>query len=534
MTERLALSRDVTADARWRSIFENGLDAMLLTAPDGSILAANPAACALLGRSEREICTVGRVGVAVANDAAVRFLAERERDGKACGVLTLRRKDGTTFLAEVSSAIFADANGAPRTSMTFRDVTERERSHQALEILADAGRVLANSLDIQATLTNLTNLVVPRLADVCTVDLFEGDEVNRVAVAHRDPSRVKDFIQVRRPMVRNDTLGGVDRVLRTGEPSSIFNVTDEWLRNVAHDEEHFLAARALGIRSFVATPLVAHDRTIGALTFMSDGGVPAFTEADLPLVQAMAERAALAIDNAHRHAEVVEARQLRDEVLGIVSHDLRNPLSAIRINATILGRSQPSRHVDAINTAVDRADRLLQDLMMAAKTEAGGLVLERRLEDVDSILEEVSSLHRTLADSRAITLIVAIDGHVPRAKVDRHRIVQALSNLLANAIKFTPPGGRVELRARGEANGVVLSVSDTGTGIAKEHLPHVFDRFWQGAQAREAGAGLGLTIARGIAEAHGGTIFVESRVGSGTTFTFVLPGPSGLQSAALR
>ena len=414
--------------------------------------------------------------------------------------------------------------------MTFRDVTERERSHQALAILADAGRVLTNSLDIQATLTNLTNLVVPRLADVCTVDLFEGDDVDRVAVAHRDRSRVKDFIQVRRPIVRDGAPGGVDHVLRTGEPSAVFDVTDEWLRKATHDEEHFQAACALGIRSFIASPLVAHGRTIGALTLMSDGQVPSFTEADLPLVRAMAERAALAIDNARRHAAAVEARQLRDEVLGIVSHDLRNPLSAIRINATILGRSQPSRHVDAINTAVDRADRLIQDLMMAAKTESGNLVLERSLEDVGSILEEVSSLHRTLADSRAISLIVAIDGHAPPAEVDRHRIVQALSNLVANAIKFTPAGGRVELRARGEANGVVLSVSDTGPGIAKEHLPHVFDRFWQGAQAREAGAGLGLTIARGIAEAHGGTISVESRTGSGTAFTIVLPGAAPLIS----
>jgi PAS domain S-box-containing protein len=447
-------------------------------------LAANPAACALLGRSEREICTIGRAGVAVMNEAAARFIADRKRDGRALGVLTLRRKDGTTFLAEVSSAVFADASGAPRTSMTFRDVTERERSYQALAILADAGRVLANSLDIQATLTNLTNLIVPRLADVCTVDLFEGDDVDRVAVAHRDPSRVKDFIQVRRPMVRDDTPGGVDRVLRTGEPSSVFDVTDDWLRKATHDEEHFQAARALGIRSFIASPLVAHGRTIGALTLMSDGAVPSFTEGDLPLARAMAARAALAIDNARRHATAVEARQLRDEVLGIVSHDLGNPLSVIRINATILGRSKPSHHVDAIHTAVERADRLIQDLMMAAKTEAGSLVLERSQEDVGSILEEVSSLQRTLADSRAITLFVAIDGHAPQAEVDRHRVVQALSNLVANAIKFTQPGGRVELRARGDANGVVLSISDTGTGIAKGSSARVRSLLAGSASAR--------------------------------------------------
>ncbi len=515
------------SEVAWRSVYEHALEGVLLTVPDGRILAANPAACALLGRTEVEICQAGRAGVVELNEAAARLVAERDRAGWARGQITFRRKDGTTFLAEVSSAIFTDANGARRTSMSFRDVTESERARQTLEILAEAGRVFGASLDIQATLNGLTGLVVPRLADVCTVDLMEAGEIRRVAVSHRDPARMKAFFGVRRGRASQRAAGGVDLVLRTGEPTSVFAVTDEWLRMAAHDEQHYQAARALGLRSFVSTPLIARGRTIGALTLMSVGGVPAFSEADLPFVRALAERAALAIDNAREHRDALESRRLRDEVLGIVSHDLRNPLNAILLAASALELKAPNPQLLVIKRAVRHADRLIQDLLAAARAQAGSLQLDRREETVASILEDVRELNRALAEASAITLAVTAEEGLGRLNVDRHRIVQLLNNLVGNALKFTPSGGRVELRAGREGEAVRLSVSDTGPGIPGKDLPHVFDRFWQGAQLRHAGAGLGLAIARGIAEAHGGTLSVESRVGEGATFTVVLPREGG-------
>ncbi len=510
-------------ELRWRSVFDHSMDAVLLTDPVGTIFAANITACRMLGRTEEEICTVGRGGIVVMNSAALRFIAERERTGHARGVVQLRRKDGSTFLAEVSSAIFSTANGQRRTSMSFHDVTERERARQALEILADAGRVLSNSLDIQQTLDNLTHLVVPQLADVCTVDLLEHGQVRRVAASHRDPSRVGMFVGIRHPVPLEDSPGGVDRVLRTGEPSAVYEVTDDWLRSVTRDEEHFQAARRLSIRSLITTPLVARGRIIGALSLISDGGVPAFTEADLPLVGALAERAALAIDNAREHQDAVEARRLRDEVLGVVSHDLRNPLNTTVLSAATAARRAPNPQLDTIKRAAQRADRLIQDLLTAAQADSGGLALELEVESVASVLEEVAQLHRPIAEAQQLTLTVAAGADAGEAKLDRHRVVQLLSNLIGNALKFTPAGGRIALRAAGDERAVRFSVADTGPGISREDLPHVFDRFWQGAHAREAGAGLGLSIARSIAEAHGGSIAVESHLGEGTVFTVTLP-----------
>ena len=511
----------VEEEARWRLLFEHALDGVLLTAPDGSVLAANPAACAMLGRTERDVCEAGRAGLVVVDDAALRFLDQREREGHARGILTLRRKDGSTFLADLSSAIFTTSGGALRTSMMFRDVTESERARRALEILADAG-ALASSLDESTTLRNLTDLVVPKLADVCVVDLVTPVGVARVAAAHRDPSRIAEFLQVRRRTMARHATAGVDYVLRTGEPSCVFELTDAWLQANTADATHFEAARKLGVRSFVAVPLVAGGRTLGALTVMSDGGVPPFGKADLSLVRALGVRAASAIDNAHKHAESIEARRLRDEVLGVVAHDLRSPLNTIQLAATLLARGGSSPELAMIQRAVQRADVLIHDLLLAAKAEGGSIPLVRRAENLASILEEVDAIHRTLAESKPLELVMTAEG-APTAVVDRHRIVQMLSNLTANAIKFSPPGGRVEVRARADAERVVFTVSDTGIGIAADDIPHIFDRYWQGRHSQNLGAGLGLSICRGIVESHGGQISVESIVGRGTTFTIVLP-----------
>jgi len=512
--------------SKWRALFEHASDGMMLTIPDGRILAANDAACAMLGWSERELRELGRAGLVVVDENAQRFLAERQRSGRARGILTLRRKGGTTIHVDVASSVFTVSDGATRTSMLLRDVTDAERARHALEILADAGRVLVSSLDEHTTLENLTSLVVPRVADVCTIDLVTPHGVTRAAAAHRDPSRLPEFRMIRRREMRADATAGVDFVLRTGEPSVVLELTDEWLRSATLDPAHFEASRKLGIRSFVAVPLVREGRVLGALTVMSEGGVPNFSEADVSLVRALGERAAAALDNARKHAEVLEARRLRDEVLGVVAHDLRTPLNAIHLAASLLARHAPSAETETIKRAVSRANVLIHDLLLAAKTDAGSLPLEKERARLQDLFAEVDDLHRRLADSKSLAFVVAVDGPLPALDVDPHRVVQMLSNLVGNAIKFTPSGGRVEMRARADGGRVVLVVSDTGPGISREALPHVFDRFWQGAHSHDIGAGLGLSISRAIAQSHGGDLAVESAPGQGTRFTITLPAAS--------
>ncbi|MBS1153764.1 MAG: multi-sensor hybrid histidine kinase, partial [Myxococcaceae bacterium] len=216
-------------------------------------------------------------------------------------------------------------------------------------------------------------------------------------------------------------------------------------------------------------------------------------------------------ENARLFAAAIEAKRVRDDVLGIVSHDLRNPLNVIALSAeTLARRPDDPRALATIQQAVARANRLIEDLLLASAVDAGPLALDRRREPVGAIVSEVAALHAGLAQAKRIEFDAGVGEAKVELFVDRHRIIQLLSNLVANAIKFTPAGGRVALRGRTSGDQFVLTVTDTGPGIEASLMEHLFDRFWQGAHADRAGAGLGLAIAKGIADAHGAELRVDS------------------------
>lgn len=512
------------SESRYRSAFESSMDGILITAPTGEIFAANATACRMLGRSEEEIRKVGRAGLVDLRDpSAFRLIEERRQRGHARGELTLIRKDGTTFPAEVSSAIFSDANGEERTSLTFHDLTYRKRAEDALRLLAEAGESFAASLDYETTLKTLTRLIVPRLADFCAIDLVEGDVVHRVAIAHRDPSKESAVRALREGREGLLTQAGIEKVLRTREPEFVPEITDEWLRAASRDEAHREAIRALAPTSVVMVPLIEGSRAIGVLSLAYVDGGRRYDAATLDLARNLADRAALALQNARLYSAALEAKRLRDEMLGMVSHDLRNPLNTIALSARLLAKRGDAPELASILRAAARAERLIEDLLTTAMLEAGNLPLARRDESVGEIVHEVIELHRALAETSGISLEAHVEEGLPRVNVDRHRIVQLLSNLLGNALKFTSAGGRVTVTAARAGGELRLTVSDTGTGISPEEMAHLFDRFWQGRRARRSGAGLGLAIVKGIADAHRGAIRVSSEIGKGSSFTFALP-----------
>jgi len=221
----------------------------------------------------------------------------------------------------------------------------------------------------------------------------------------------------------------------------------------------------------------------------------------------------------------------RDDVLGIVAHDLRNPLSTIIMQASLLERPAPEverrdqtpRLVIARSAA--RMNRLIQDLLDVAVVEAGQLLkVERERVSTAQLVRDAVDTQTPLASSSTVKLRLVVDEALPDVWGDRHRLLQVFENLIGNALKFTPAGGRVTVGAATRDKEVVFSVADTGAGIAPESLPHVFDRFWQATgRAARLGAGLGLPITKGIVEAHAGQIWVDSAVGQGTTFFFTVP-----------
>ncbi len=222
-----------------------------------------------------------------------------------------------------------------------------------------------------------------------------------------------------------------------------------------------------------------------------------------------------------------EAVHLRDNVLAIVAHDLRNPLDRISASVALLqdatlAAESRSLLLAVVERTVAGMDRLVRDLLDAASIDTGRLALERTRIDVTPLLESACEVFH----AKAVAKQLQLNWHAERALAvyaDQGRVLQLLGNLLSNAIRLTPPGGRLELRAELAGDVARLSVSDTGPGISPTDVPLIFERFWQGKREGRGSAGLGLAIAKGVVEAHGGRIWVESEVGLGTTFFFTLP-----------
>ena len=275
--------------------------------------------------------------------------------------------------------------------------------------------------------------------------------------------------------------------------------------------------------------LRAHGRMIGAMTVGAAPG-QVFGLDDLSLAEMLAERAAFAIDGAWHLRKAQRATAARDRVLGMVSHDLRNSLGAITMSAqALLAASsrpdEPQRH--AARNILDAADwmqRLMQDLLDAASIESGHLSIEMEEQSLAPVIEATREMFAERARAQGVAITVDVSTHLPLVRADGERIVQVLANLVGNALKYTAAGGTVSIGASNGGPYVLLSVRETGAGIAADDAPHVFDQFWHArGKSTTRGTGLGLAIARGIVEAHRGRIWLESEVGKGSTFYFTLP-----------
>ncbi|HEV2734521.1 MAG TPA: ATP-binding protein, partial [Longimicrobiaceae bacterium] len=292
-----------------------------------------------------------------------------------------------------------------------------------------------------------------------------------------------------------------------------------------------LRALPARLRSLLVVPLAARGRVFGALTLATAGSRRRYERDDLRFAEDLARRIALALDNVRLYREAEAAARLRDEVVAIVSHDLRNPLNVVTFSSDVLLRSLAEspdraaerRQLEGIAQAAERMRRLILDLLDVARVDAGSLPVEPVPCPAGPLASHALELDAALAEERGVSVRSLVADDAPLVLADRERILQVLSNLLGNAVRFTPPGGAITLRADACEREVRFALADTGPGIPADDLPHVFDRFWRGQRSARSGAGLGLAIARGIVEAHGGRIWAESVPGEGSTFYFTLP-----------
>lgn len=405
----------------------------------------------------------------------------------------------------------------------FEDISAQKRQEEEQRFLARAGQMFSRSLDYEETLQVVARFAVPVLADGCVVWLVgEDGEVRPAALHCDDPGQTQVLEESLR---RHAPRGGQRRVV--AEPELVPSLAvDDWRQQV-RDPEHFELLRRSGARSGLTVPLTAREEVIGRIDLFQARSGRSMGSRDLPLAEALGQRAGLAIDNARLYRAARTATQARDDLLAVVAHDLRNPLGTIVMGVEWLADRLPEDDrearaaVEGIVRSAQRIDRLIQDLLDATQLERGSLTMSPGPLDPAEIVEEAIAAARPLAGGRA--LVVDVSPSLPPVWADRHRILQVLSNLLGNALKFTPPVSRVVVAAERRGDQVLFRVTDNGPGIAPAQIPHVFDRFWRGSPPDRRGVGLGLAIVKGIVEAHAGRVWVESQPGAGATFLFTLP-----------
>jgi signal transduction histidine kinase len=407
----------------------------------------------------------------------------------------------------------------------------RVRTRESLRFLTEVGNALAASLDYQVTLQKVAELTVPRLACYCELDLIENGRVQRMGLAHGDPAQREALSRRILFPAQAGATGPLADVLDSGEPLLLTSKSDDRTGTTARDQERLDLLRLAGATSLILIPLVARGRPLGVLLLASTRTDRFYGSQDLVLADELARIAALAIDNARLYSEANQAIRAREDMLRVVSHDLRNPIGAMASAASFVLEDSASelhdgysqRMLRTIVRASKQATRMIDDLLDLSRIDAGRLTVEPKPEPLAPLLMEAVDLHGPVARQRGIQLGWVSHGPPPIVMADRERLLQLLGNLLANAIRFTPSAGRIDVSATVCGNEARCSVVDTGPGIPPDQLPHVFDRFWQATRTDRAGLGLGLAIVQGIAEAHGGRVWVESELGKGTRFVFALP-----------
>lgn len=551
MEEALRRSHD-----QLEAVLRSVADGITVQDPSGRLVYANDAAAQLLGYPSGPSLLEAPLGSVVRNFAVTdedghafsleRLPGRRALQGETPEALVLRFRSaasGEERWSLVRALPVFDADGRVAFAVNaFQDVTAMKQREAKQRFLLEAGPLLYGSLDYSTTLARVAELAVPALADWAAVDIVDEDgAVQRLAIAHQDPARV-DLVRELEEHYPTppDAEHGLPGVLRSGRSEAYFEITDELIEASAVDADHLRLVRSLELRSLMIVPLVARGRTLGAMSLAYAESGRQYGAEDLALVEDLAQRAALAIDNARLYQEAQSALQVRDSFLSAVSHDLRTPLTAIIGIAQLLlrqaGRSEALqsdlvvRSLSQVTQASERMRQMIEELLDLSRLEAGR-ELDLMLQPVDLLQLTRQIVEEQPAAERGR---IAIEATAPAlmGQWDEARLERVVANLLSNAVKYSPDGGEIRVTLAEEADPATgeawleLKVQDHGLGIPEADLPRVFERFRRGAnvQSSIAGIGLGLASAKQIVEQHGGTIAIKSVEGSGTLVTVRLPG----------
>ncbi len=448
-------------------------------------------------------------------------------------------QEDLAFVQELARRIALTLDNARLYQEAQDELAERNRVEQHLRFLSEASKLLASSLDYQTTLIHVANLAVPQIADWCVVEMLdEKGEPQQVTAAHKDPQRVAWARETRKAVPPDMTeQSGYGLVIKTKQPGYYPLVTDDMLVRTARNSDELEILRALGMKSVMIVPLNVQEKVIGTISFVMSESGKQFSPADLAMAEEVATRAALAIENARLYSEAQKAISVRDDFISIASHELRTPVTSLKLYVQVLqkqlvrlGEESLAHSLTKMDAQLNKLTLLIKDLLNVSRIELGRLDFQEDLFDLNEIVKEtVEQVQPTTSKHR-----LRIEGKIDQpVRGDKDRIGQVLTNLLTNAIKYSPHADMIIVRVTAAQDDAVVSVQDFGIGIEKEHLHHIFDRFYRVSDPEEKtypGLGIGLYIAHEIIKRHGGALAVESEKGQGSVFSFTLPYKSSMRS----
>lgn len=411
---------------------------------------------------------------------------------------------------------------------------QAEAAQADLAFLAEASGILGSSLEYQVTLTNIAQLAVPYLADMCGIYLFgETGELEELTITHRNPGKaeiLREILQYYPPtrQRRADLLG----VIQRGQPV-IYSHYDTLIQSLAQDDQHMRLLRALNLSSYMVVPLRVGEQPVGVLLLGRNDPLQRYGPQHLPLVQELAQRVATAVEHAQLYQAAQDAISLREQFLSIASHELKTPLTAMLGFADLLLRrtqrdkSLPDRDqriLQLVREQGSRLERLIETLLDVSRIERGQLQIEPAVLDLVALTQKLVDQLQPTLEQHSVVFQSAEQALFVNG--DALRLEQVLHNLISNAIKYSPHGGTITVQAEHREQSGVVTVVDQGIGIPAAALPYLFQRFYRASNADShyiSGMGIGLYLAHEIVTLHGGTLEVASSEGEGSSFSVVLP-----------
>jgi signal transduction histidine kinase len=416
--------------------------------------------------------------------------------------------------------------------LSYQDVSKSKNSEHKLKFLVESAKILSVTMDFEERLQKKAALAVPSLADWCAIDILLNDgTVNSVALVHRDPKKIQYLKEFQKKYPEKPGASSAERVMASGKAEFVPLVTDEQINALPGiTPEHAADIKKLELTSVIAVPIGIPGNMLGVFTVAYAESGRTYTKDDLDFFTEFGNHLTVILENAKLYYEIKQRDTVKDEFLATLSHELRNPLAPIKSALELIRLKGPKpeilEDVAIIEHQFDHMTRLLSDLLDASRFIQGKIKLDRSTFNLVPLLTGLIQSVWPLAEKAGLSIVVSIEVHEVLLEADPTRIEQALSNLLHNAIKFTPSGGSIFITLEPTAEKAILCIRDTGAGITEEEIAHIFKPYYQSnrVQAGNRGLGIGLRLVHDIIEIHQGSIAVTSEGrGKGSQFTVTLP-----------